>query len=574
MTPELQAAYDSVKGQAQFNWMSWLVIVAYVLFTTWIGHKLAGKQATIRDFFLGGRRLPWYAVSGSIIATEISAMTLVSVPAFLWSKNGCMTYAVLGIGNILGRVITAIFFIPKYYEEEIYSPYEYIGQQLGNRAYRITSLLFMAGGMLGQGVRVLLTAVVLQAVTGMSIYTSIWVVGAVAVLWTLIGGIVTVIWTDVVQFVIFFVSVIVALIVVITQFPVAEGQSAIGEIARLASEAGKFRIFDFSFDIRKDYTLWTGLIAATIGGLAAYGTDQMMVQRAFCCRDPRQARKAMLWSSVGQSIMVLCLLMGVGMWAFYQKSGLPNVPNAVEALKIAEKRDNMVPMFIQFRMHWFWGGLVVAGIFAAAISSVEGILAALAQQTLAWTRRFGAGNTGGAAEVRLSRIYVFIWAIVLCAMASIFQAMASKAKLLVELALTVVGFTAGSIIGLWLMALIPRWRRDGKGLEWTAAISVMSVVAVARHGETATFLILLGVSLLILLWSLIRRDTFKPLGFLRLLPFVAFVLFLNKYSWTDAEGTVQYIRMGWPWYTPFGLIVMLAATLFACRPKPLNSAGR
>jgi len=183
-------------GAVGFTYGSWVIIVLYMIFTTLLGHLLSGKQSTIKDFFLGGRKLPWYAVSGSIIATELSAMTLVGAPAFLWAATGNMQYGVLAIGTITARIIVGFWFVPKYYEEEIYSPYEYIGNQLGMTAQNTTSVLFMIGGMMGQGTRVLLTAIVLQVVTGVPILWSIWIVGAVAVLWTVMGGMTTVIWTD------------------------------------------------------------------------------------------------------------------------------------------------------------------------------------------------------------------------------------------------------------------------------------------------------------------------------------------------------------------------------------------
>jgi Na+(H+)/acetate symporter ActP len=231
MIPNIADFADAVK----FNGYSWAVIVVYMILTTWLGHRLSGSHATIRDFFLGGRKIPWYAVSGSVIATELSAMTLVGAPAFLWAASGDMSYAVLAIGTILGRIIVGYVFVPKYYEQEIYSPYEYIGNQLGHRANRITSFLFMMGGILGQGTRVLLTAIVLEVVTGMDIYACIWIVGFVSVVWTWMGGITTVIWTDVIQFLVFAFSSILTLVIVGMEFHTVDGQAGVGVIVDLAS---------------------------------------------------------------------------------------------------------------------------------------------------------------------------------------------------------------------------------------------------------------------------------------------------------------------------------------------------
>ncbi|MCK4341744.1 MAG: hypothetical protein KAY37_08485 [Phycisphaerae bacterium] len=197
-----------------------------------LGAKLAGKQATIRDFFLGGRKLPWPAVAGSIIATEISAVTFISAPAIVFAAGGNFTYLQLALGAILARVIISIWFVPAFYEREIYSPYDYMGHRLGRPVRTVTTGLFMLGAILGQSVRVLLTALILQLMTGLPLGVSIWVIGAIAVAWTLLGGITTVIWTDVVQFVVFVFGIIAALVFVCLKLP-----GGFGEMVTVAAAA-------------------------------------------------------------------------------------------------------------------------------------------------------------------------------------------------------------------------------------------------------------------------------------------------------------------------------------------------
>ena len=180
-----------------FTTRDWLVIVGYLIMTTVLGGLLAGKQASMKDFFLGGRKLPWPAVCGSIIATELSAATFLIAPALVFSAGGDMTYIQLALGTILARFVIGYFFIPAYYEREIYSPYEYMGRQLGPRVKTITTGLFMIGGILAQGARVYIAAKALQVVTGTDVTTSILIIGAVSVGWTIMGGITTVVWTGV-----------------------------------------------------------------------------------------------------------------------------------------------------------------------------------------------------------------------------------------------------------------------------------------------------------------------------------------------------------------------------------------
>jgi SSS family solute:Na+ symporter len=559
---------EDVSNSVQFNTLSWVIIVGYLLLTTYIGHRLSRKQLTMRDFFLGGHKLPWWAVCGSFIATELSAMTLVSAPAFLWAVTGNMTYASLAIGTILARVIVGIWIIPKYYEKEIYSPYEYIGNQLGMRANRLTSVLFVLGGIMGQGTRVLLTAVVLQVVTGMNIYTAIWLVGATAVLWTAMGGMITVVWTDVVQFLILTFSAVLTLIIVVTEFKTPDGQAGIGTIFSLASEAGKLKWLDLTPTFTKSYTLWAALVGATIGGLAAYGTDQMMIQRCFCCRDARQARKAMIWSSASQVLMLACLFAGVGLWAYYQKSGIPGVPNPDELAQINENADRLLPVFIKYRVPWFFGGLMVAGIFAAAISSLDSILAALSQQTMAALENLRPGRADSIERhrIRAGRWWIVFWAVVLCGMASVFHANASRAHLLIELALSVVGYVSGAILGTFLIAAIPRLRREALGLEWAAALSVMTIFAITRHEAWAPWT--LGAACVAVLltagWWLMHRDRW---AIFKLLPFVAFIIFVNMFQFTDSNGAQAHLQIGWPWYAPLGCLIMLTSSMIICPPK-------
>lgn len=549
---------------SRFNALSWGVVAAYVLFTTWFGHVMSGKQATIRDFFLGGRKLPWWAVSGSIVATEISAMTLVGVPAFLWAATGNMAYMVLGIGTIVGRILVAFLFVPAYYEQEIYSPYEYIGNKLGLRARKMTSYLFMLGGALGQGTRVLLTAMVFRILLGDifpawmgesgAIHASIWFVGAFAVLWTFMGGIVTVIWTDVVQFLIFIFSALVTLVVVF--ITLGQHGISVSTMVNTAYEAGKLHWLNWDFDLRMNYTFWAAVIASSLGSLGAYGTDQLMVQRAFCCKNEKEARKALIWSSVSQIIMVICLFVGVGLWYFYQKANIPNV-GAAELNPININTNNVLPVFIKYRVHPLVGGIIVAGIFAAAISSLEGILSALSEQSISSLRSAGKLKGTDADHIRQSRFFVCIWGVVLCAMASGFWAVWQGKGLIIELALSVVGLTAGGILGTFLMALNPKLRRGSRALPWAAALSVMSVLAVAQHTLWAlSVLILLSMALMVVAALVFGEDA--KILILKMLPFLAFIFFLNLFTYNE-DGVVKHLTVGWPWFATLGMSIMILA---------------
>ena len=165
-----------------------------------VGHRMRGQQASIRDFFLGGKSLPWPAVSGSIIATELSGVTFIGVPAGLFAMHGNFTYLQWAVGSIIARVIVGVWFVKVYYEREIYSSYDYMGNRLGKGAKTLATILFFVGSILAQSVRVLVAALPLKVVTGMPIEVCILIIGVFAIGWTLMGGMRTVIWTDVMQF--------------------------------------------------------------------------------------------------------------------------------------------------------------------------------------------------------------------------------------------------------------------------------------------------------------------------------------------------------------------------------------
>ena len=186
-----------------FTTADWIVLFGYLTITTVIGHFMAGKQATIKDFFAGGKSLPWWAVCGSIIATEISGVTFIGVPGGVMAANGNFTYMLWGIGSIIGRVIVGMVFVKVFYEDEIYSPYDYMGRRIKPELKKLATWFFTVGSILGQSVRILVAALPLKIVTGLPFELCILVIGLFAIGWTLMGGMRTVIWTDVMQFVLF-----------------------------------------------------------------------------------------------------------------------------------------------------------------------------------------------------------------------------------------------------------------------------------------------------------------------------------------------------------------------------------
>ena len=449
-----------------FLWIDWTVLFAYLALTTWIGHRLRGSQATMKDFFLAGRSLPWPAVTGSIVATEISAITFVGVPGMVFAAGGDFTYLQWGIGSIMARFIVGIWFVKVFYERGIFSPYDYMQSRLGAGARTLTTWLFFLGSILGQSVRLLVTALILWTVTGLPFEWCIAVIGVFAIIWTLMGGMTTVIWTDVIQFFVFIGGGLTALGVMIYQI-----DGGFAEILRSAGDAGKLRLLDLSTNPDVQFTLWVGLLAMPFQNLAAFGTDQLNAQRMFCCRSAADASKAIIASSISLLVTVLMLLVGAALFVYY----IQHPPSALEAAQFAKDPDSVFPVWITTVLPPGLTGLILAGAFAAAISSLDSALAALAQTTLSLVHaKNGIENTDQQKLVRQSRVCVVLWGLALIAVAIGLQAVRGEINLL-SLAFGMVTYTYGPMLGAFLLALSPI-RRDIRGVLIGSALSILLVL--------------------------------------------------------------------------------------------------
>lgn len=602
MIPTVLAQGDM---SGHFTALDWMIVFGYLLITTLVGGLLAGKQQNIKDFFLAGRKLPWYAVAGSTIATEISAITFVSVPFIVFQPGGNFTYLQLGlIGGLFARIIVAKILVPAYYKLEIYSPYDYMGNQLGRRVRGMTTALFSLGGMLAQSSRVYLTALILALVlheplgnleeaTNISILIwAIGIIGIVSIGWTLMGGIATVIWTDVILFIVFVVGGMVALGTVVSQV-----DAGFFTILQAGWGEGKFELWDFSFSLTTEFTIWTAAIAATWGNIGAYGTDQLMAQRLFCCKNEREARKAVLASYAGVVITLLVSLVGVGLWYYYLQYPLEG-----EALaSVNEKGDRIFPVFILTVIPTGLTGLIIAGIFAAAISSLDSILAALSQTSLhafylpmreRYLRAKGRllprkgdplqAREGEPAEntaedkrtVLISRTFVVFWGIVLSALAIGMDWAAAHFDHLLGLALGMAGFVTGGLMaGFFLGFFAKRLNIDGTGFMYSAPLGVLTVLAVSpfnAHGWAAN-VCLIGGAILLVTW--LANPRLKALSGQTVLLAVAVGLMLwlvqNAYFMVpDAEtGEVARRTIAWPWFAPIGSTMTFLFGWLLARPR-------
>jgi SSS family solute:Na+ symporter len=448
-----------------FTPLDWGVVFGYLLLTTYIGHILSGKQSSIRDFFLAGRSLPWPAVSGSIIATEISGVTFIGVPGMVYASTGNFTYLQWGIGSILARFLVGTYFVRAFYEQEIYSPYDYMGERLGEGAKRLATIIFGIGSILGQSVRVLVAALALKVVTPLDFEYCICIIGAFAILWTLMGGMQTVIWTDVMQFALFIAGAFLTLGWIVSKL-----DGGWGALVDTASQAEKFKLIDLTTDPAVGFTLWVAIIAVPFQNLSAFGVDQLNAQRMFCCKNQEDARKAILASSTAILVTLLMLVVGAGLYTWYQQ----HPPSPAIAAEFADT-NTIYPIWITTTLPTGLRGLILAGIFAAAISSLDSILAALSQTTLSLIKSKEAlhDEANRASLLRLSRILVVMWGIGLSAFAIFLDSLRGNVNMVV-LAFGMISYTTGPLLGMFLAAL--HGKSSPKGLVLGFILSFLLVL--------------------------------------------------------------------------------------------------
>ena len=489
-----------------FTIVDWSIVFGYLLLTTWVGHAMRGKQGTIKDFFLGGRSLPWPAVSGSIIATEISGVTFIGVPGTLFALHGDFTYLQWAAGSIIARIIVAAWFVKIYFQREIYSPYDYMGIRLGNGVKVLATIFFTIGSILGQSVRVLVAAIPLKVVTGMDIEWCIIIIGIFAIGWTLMGGMRTVIWTDVMQFLLFVIGGVIALFWLING--ISGGWTGMIETAK---EFGRTRIVDPRFGIGPElkFTLWVALFAVPFQNLGIFGVDQLMAQRMFCCKSAKDAGKAIIFSSIGQLVTVLMLLIGAALFVNYHQNGFTDQEIStifdVSGEKIQEVREEaqyaehpvtekssqvpvpgsyegkgksgyIFPVWIVNALPVGLSGLILAGIFAAAISSLDSILAALSQTTLSLIYSPEKNQTTLSAKQLMSRsrFLVVIWGVVLTGF-TLLLSVAQNIPIL-PLAFGMTTYTVGPMLGIFVCSILGKG--SFRGLMTGCLISFLAVLFV------------------------------------------------------------------------------------------------
>lgn len=442
-----------------------VIIVGYLIGITLFGVLFAGKQKTTDEYFVGDRSVPWWAIAMSIVATETSTITFVSVPGIAFAKGGNFQFLQLVLGYMLGRVVISLVFIPLYFKGELQTVYQLLGDRFGSRVKMLASALFVIMRNIADGIRLLLTALVLAAVytafvptadANMIVVGSVIVLGLVMIVFTFYGGMEAVIWVEVVQLVIYIGGAVAAAVILLQNIDGGfAGAVAIGE------QFGKFSLFDFGWDITKTFTFWSGLLGGCFLTMSTHGTDQYLVQRYLCTSKPSSAATALLTSGavvLGQFIGFLFI--GVLLFAFYAPYNLADYAQAgvagsgVPATMPFSGGDKVFPDFITKSMPTGLSGLVVAAIFAAALSSSLNSIAATAVNDL--YKPFA----GGKDDKHFLKVSGWLTVIIGIVQISVAIAVKDANSSALGMALSVASLINGPVLGVFLVGTFLKKARE------------------------------------------------------------------------------------------------------------------
>ena len=416
------------------------VIAAYLIGITLFGVAFRRGQSSVRDYFLGGRTAPWWALALSIVTTETSTLTIIGTPALAFAGN--LTFLQFVLGYLVGRVLIVLVFLPQYFRREYYTAYQLLERRFGARVKAVASSTFLLTRALAEGVRISAIALLVGIALGAGRTSSILLIVALVLVYTLEGGMKAVIWTDVAQFFLYFSGSLAAFFLLLHRIP-----GGWETVIRAAGPAHKFGVFDFSFswtNPAKVYTFWSGMIGGTFFTMASHGTDQTIVQRLLAARSERESKLALLAS--GGVIFLqfaLFLVLGVMLYAW----------NGAPAVIPGRSYDSVFPDFIVTAIPPGARGVIVAAILAVAMSNASGSLNSLAASSVMDFQELrGEPASGENREqfLRRSRRMTLVWGIALGILGTI------QWGPLLEAGLTIAAVTFGSLLGLFLLAFLFR----------------------------------------------------------------------------------------------------------------------
>lgn len=511
--------------------LDWAVVVAYLVYVIWDGIRMTKHSNSKEGYFLANRSLPWWAVGLSVMATQLSAITLVGTTGQAY--NDGMRFIQFYYGLPFAMIILCVTVVPFFHRANVFTAYEYLEKRFDVRVRTLTSFFFLISRGLGVGTIISAPSIVLSIVFGWNLIATIFAIGLSTTVYTVFGGVQAVTWTDVKQMIVIFVGLGVCFVVILWSFPAGV---TLYDGLHLAGSLGKLNTVDTSFNLQEKYTLWSGLIGGLFLMLGYFGCDQSQVQRFLTAKSVDEGRTSLLMSAFLKIPMqFFILLIGVMVFVFYQFTAPPIVFNATEIAKAendprfqtiernfaqahAERRDAAIsfsekptaefrqayaasdkqfndvrkeavafvketsdksfndvnyafPTFILQNMPMGVIGLLIAAIFAAAMSSIAAELNALATATtIDFYRRLYMPEASDKHYVAVGRISTFIWGIFACIVA-IF---ATNLGSLIEVVNKFGSFFYGSLLGVFVLAFVVK-RANARGAFFGLLFGIASV---------------------------------------------------------------------------------------------------
>jgi SSS family transporter len=450
-----------------FTALDFVVLLVYLVGTTLLGIWLGRDQKDAKDYFVAGKTIPWWAILFSVVATETSALTFISIPGLAYTTN--LGFLQIATGYLLGRIVVAYTLLPKYYQGDLVTAYALLEKRFGIATRRFASITFMGTRALADSVRVFATAIPIALIIGPIVPqqylmpSAILILGILTLIYTYHGGMRAVVWTDVVQTVVYLGGGLAAVYIL--------GNRVAGGWSTIISDAGaadKLKIFDFYLGFDRPLTLFAGLLGGAFLSMASHGADQLIVQRLLAASSLKDSRKALIGSGVAViAQFALFLLIGLGLWAFFEQREFA-VP------------DSIFPDFVVNQMPAGLRGLIIAAVLAAAMSSLSGSMNSLAAAT---THDIYLPLSGRAPAdpktLRMGKLFTLFWGVVLLTAALLYRQQGTP---VVVVALSIASFTYGGLLGGFFLGML--WRRAIQRdaiLGMATAIVIMSVVVFARQ---------------------------------------------------------------------------------------------
>jgi solute:Na+ symporter, SSS family len=462
------------------------IVIAYLLGVTLLGLRFRQQQHSAKDYFLGGKSAPWWALAFSIVATETSTLTIIGTPAIAYAGN--LTFLQLVFGYILGRFLITVLLLPGYFRGEFLTAYALIEKRFGTKMRAVAALTFLGTRTIAEGVRVSAIALVVSVALGTSERLAVFIVIALTVLYTFEGGMKAVIWTDVAQFLLYLTGSLFTLALLMHRIP-----GGWNEVAQVAEFNGhKLQFLDFSWNLATNYTFWSGLIGGAFLTMATHGTDQTIVQRLLAARNQGDSRRALLASGfIVLFQFTVFLLVGVLLFVFAQRTPL---------LAVGERTDRVLPLFLVREMPTGLAGLLLASILAVAMSNASGSLNSLAASSVMDLNAFRSRPVDPAKFLKISRRMTLVWGVVL-----IFFGLIKWQRSLLETGLTVAALPFGSLLGLFLLGTFDSRANSNGSLAGMFAGLVVVLTVYHETNVAYTWFFMIGTCVTFGVGALVSR---------------------------------------------------------------------